>query len=209
MSTYGFTHEFHFFKKNTTDGRRGCFDSHIELFKYAKERNMEYICINEDNLIHTETSIPPNFIDNITKVIKEKIWNIIILGGWYIPFTMCEPTTYSTLYKTTSLHGTSCYIIHKRLYKRILRSYEKHVHEHIDYYLMNEARNKAYISIPFIFRRNNIIPTTNTYLVNTIVNLYYYVNCSTFMTKVWESYAKYYTYILFIIIVLLCIYFIR
>jgi GR25 family glycosyltransferase involved in LPS biosynthesis len=210
MSTYGFTYEFHFFEKNTADRRRGCFDSHIELFKYAKERNMEYICINEDNIIHTDTSIPPHFQENITKLINEKRWNIIILGGIYHPFTMCQPTEYSIFYKTKSLHSTCCYIIHKRLYKRVLRSYEKHLDEHIDYYLMNEAQNEAYISMPFIFRRNNIIPTTvgfgNTNLFNSIVDLYYYVNCSSFMINVWESYAKYYTYILFIIIVLLCIY---
>ena len=75
---------------------------------------------------------------------------------------------------------------------------------------MKEAKKKAFIINPFLFRRNNIIPTTNTYFINSVVDMYYYINCSNIMTKGWQYFSKNSVFIVlcFVVIILFIILFI-
>lgn len=183
--TYGLLYKLVHFKKNPKSGKLGCFLSHIKLFKYAEKHDMDYIGIAEDNGINMYDTLPSSLSTDIKSLIPNTDWEIIILGGWFIPFTTYQNTTYPTLYKTTSIHGTTCYIIHRRLYRSILVNYKKHLHEHIDAYLANKSKC-TYIASPLLFRRNNLLPTTNTYFSNTIVNYFYYINCSRTAILAWE-----------------------
>jgi len=201
LEYYNFPYTFHTFEKHPTSGKKGCFLSHIEMYKYARDNNLEYICIAEDNIIETKVNlkrIKTELID-----ILQKKWNIIILGGWFVPFTVCKSTSYKYIYNTTSLHGTSCYIIHKKFYSYILKHYKKYQEYHIDYYLMQEAKLKAFIVNPFLFRRNNIIPTTNTYLINSVVDMYHYINCSNIMTKGWQYFSKHSVFLVLCLVIII------
>lgn len=204
---YGLSTTFIHFKKHPTNGKLGCFLSHIKLFKYAQKHDMEYICISEDNLTNNFTRLK-SIDKNIEKFITtHSSWNILIIGGIYHPLVTVEPTIYNSIYKTNSIHGLCCYIIHKRFYTKILKQYTSHIDEHIDAYLMRKAQPRAYILSPLLFLRNNIIPTSNTYFSNSIVNGYYYIVCSKSAHNMMQYYAT--NHIVFwsigIIIILLCI----
>ena len=205
FESLGIPFEFHMFEKHPSNGKLGCFLSHIKLYEYALSNKMEYICIAEDNITQTENDIVKQSKELISFINDKKKWKIIILGGWFVPFTTCSPTVYETLYKTNSIHGTTCYIIHKRLYDNILKIYKKHINEHIDYFIMSESFNKAYIVNPFMFRRNNTIPTTNSYFLNSVVDMYHYINCSSRMTRGWSFFSKYYKFVIYLCILILLI----
>ena len=189
FNKYNLSSIFFYFEKHKTNGKLGCFLSHINILKYAKKHDMEYICITEDNLIYNHHTIK-TISKHITQFITtNSTWNILILGGWYIPFSTVENTIYPSIYKTRSIHGTSCYIIHKRFYTKIIEDYKNHTDEHIDAYLMRTAQPQAYIVYPLLFRRNNFIPTTNSYFSNEIVNGYYYIAFSKKVHKWIEYFA--------------------
>lgn len=193
---YNLHTKLHHFDKHPTNGRLGCFLSHIQLFKYAKKHCMEYICITEDNLTFVSHRISKYLLNHLYQFIESNsTWNIIILGGWYIPLTLVDKTSYKSIYNTKSIHGTSCYIIHKRLYTNILKCYKNFTDEHIDKYIMEMAYPESYILYPLLFRRNNIIPTSNTYFSNSIVNGYYYILCSKSTHKFMEYYATHYFHV--------------
>lgn len=209
FDTFAISHEFHHFEKNKRDGKLGCFESHIKMLEYARDKQLDYICIAEDNIMVVNKKINRLVHLELNELIETSKWNIIICGGWFIPFTMCTSTSFQYIYKTTSIHGTSCYIIHKRFYKKILESYHKHMNEHIDYFYMSKAKKHAYILNPFLFRRNNRLATTNSYLINSVVDMYQYINCSDRAIRGWSFYSKHYKLILylilFIILLLFCI----
>lgn len=209
LSNYGLTSKIFNFPKHPTNGKLGCFLSHIELYKYARDINLEYIIICEDSINHTMDHIPKKIERELSILLNKPNWNIIFLGAWFIPFTRFTKTSYSSIYKTSSIHGTSCYIIHKRLYMSILNDFQNHQDKHIDRHLVNRGGDEIYIVYPVIFTRSNIIPTTNNYFSNSIVNIYYYINCSKTLCNFWQYYAvHYYTIwieLLFIIIVILII----
>ena len=120
---YGFKYKWVQSKKHHTNGKLGCFKSHLKLFKYAKKNNLEYIAIGEDNLINMNETLPLNVANDIKILLPTNEWSIVLLGGWFVPFSTYGPNR-STLYRTSSIHGTSCYIIHKRLYLSILNNYK-------------------------------------------------------------------------------------
>ena len=182
----------------------GCFQSHVHLYKFAHQHDMEYIGIAEDNSIHMHDTLPASVVLNVNQLLPTQDWDLILLGGWFIPFSRYTHTSYPSLYKTTSIHGTSCYIIHKRLYTKILATYEHHLDKHIDAYLMNQSAS-CYMVSPLLFRRNNTIPTSNTYFSNAIVNAFYYINCSRTATLMWEFYSIHSLTILTIALLILLI----
>ena len=203
---YNLKNIFHHIPKHPTDGRLGCFLSHIKLFKYAEKHGMEYIFISEDNL-SINNNINKLELDDFMR--NSSSWAIIILGGWLIPFVTFTTTSYTSIFKTSSIHGTSAYVIHKRLYKPILKHYKKHQTEHIDSYIMKCAKSHAYIVSPLIFYRNNTIPTTNSYYIpNKIIDYYYYINCSKHARTFFEYYSIHYESILLLVILIIFMFFI-
>lgn len=201
---YGFNYKWVQSEKHPTNGKLGCFKSHLKLFQYAKKNHMEYIAIAEDNLIHIHETLPLNVVNDIQLLLPTDEWSLILLGGWFVPFSNYGSHR-GTLYKTSSIHGTSCYIIHQRLYLSILKNYKAHLDEHIDAYLMS-ASPCSYIVSPLLFRRNNTTPTSNTYFSNTIVNWFYYINCSQSATLWWEFYSVHSLNIQIIVLILILLF---
>lgn len=203
---FNLKNKFHYFPKHPSNGRLGCFLSHIKLFRYAEKKGMDYIFISEDNL---SINNKINFIELEDFMLKSSSWNIIILGGWLIPFVTFTNTSYTSIFKTSSIHGTSAYVIHKRLYLPILNQYKKYLSKHIDAYLMEFAQPHAYILSPLVFYRNNNIPTTNSYFIpNDLVNYYYYFTCSKMVRSCFEYYSVHYESIFLLIILIICMFFI-
>ena len=205
---YGLKPRFIHFPRNLANGKLGCFMSHIEMFKYAHSRNMDFICISEDNIISNGKKIPTEIDDELKQFIKkEPKWNMIILGGFFHPSYLVTSTSYSSIYQTSYVHGTSCYIIHKRLYKRMIRYYSSYKDFHIDWVLSFLSKGHSYIVHPLFFYRNGELPTTNRYFSNTIVNYYYYLFYNKPVQYALEKYSIFYIYIWLCISIVLFFYY--
>jgi GR25 family glycosyltransferase involved in LPS biosynthesis len=166
LESYGLTFEFHTFPKHPTNGRHGCYQSHIKMYEYARQHNMDWIAIAEDNIVCAQESIPTTLDRDIKKVLKQNEWEIILFGGWVKPFIRYKKTEYPTLFETHDTHGTSFYFIHKRLYKKMLKHYSFR-EDHIDN-ILNQVANTPLVS-QFLFYRDYQIQTSNTYFSNSFL----------------------------------------
>lgn len=214
LKSYDFSYQIHLIPRHPTNGRLGCFLSHIKLYRYANKHNLDYICIAEDNICSSNLLKEYNKIKNdIENVIKQP-WEVIYLGGWITsPFIFYQATSFSTLYETHTTHGTSFYMIHRNLYQKILSSYKRHIQpnniEHIDV-VINLLAKKPYVSVPLLFYRDYQIKSTNLYFSNPtynelLSNFHYYYrhpNIIYFLQK-WAIYGKLIIFILCILLVLI------
>lgn len=65
------------------DGRIGCTLSHLHLLKYAKQNNLPYIVIVEDDILFTQ---PTTFINSLTQFLNSNTnYDVILLAGNVIP----------------------------------------------------------------------------------------------------------------------------
>lgn len=165
LENYGMTFEFHTFPKHPTNGRHGCYESHIKMYEYALQHSMDWIAIAEDNIVCAQESIPISLKSDIKKVLKQDEWEIILFGGWVKPFIRYKKTD-SSLFETHDTHGTSFYFIHKRLYKKMLKHYTFR-EDHIDN-ILNQISKRPLVS-HFLFYRDYQIQTSNTYFTNSFL----------------------------------------
>jgi len=174
LDCYSIPFTFHEYKRNKTNGKLGCFMSHIELYRYARYHKKEYIWIAEDNITNAyEYTTNTIWNDIQTFIKKERQWYILFIGGWFQHVVSYEKTDYPRICKTNSLHGLSCYMIHERFYNLVLDQYEAHTTNDIDCYLQSLSTNRAYILYPILFYRDCSIVSTNTQNVpNTYINLW-------------------------------------
>ena len=119
----------------------GCTISHIECIRLAKERNLEYVLILEDDV---------EFISNVTDVLnnswkslQELDWNILYLGG-----LIRDSGSYvnKNLISVLKVNTTHTYIVHNRFYDTILNLDENIP---IDYsYRALSYKHKMYMTAP-------------------------------------------------------------
>ena len=169
-SFYGWNYTFHEFPRNKQDGRQGCFDSHVSLWKYADEHQMDYIWIGEDNMTSSGAKLTSSYQSEIDHFLKGKKWNVLYMGGWFPPLCNYKDTSYFHINQTNHMHGTSMYIIHKRLYKRLLTLLPDNKHQASDSYITSHSKQHSYILYPLLIYRNNKLATTNKYSFNWIQN---------------------------------------
>lgn len=149
-------YKIHRFHKHKI-GWKGCINSHIKLMEYADQNNMDYIFICEDNIAKGSGN-PLLDYSPLIRFIKQQSWDIIFLGGYILRFwDYCRPTLYTNIYETrNNNHGTIAYVIHRRLYRKILKM---KVNVHYDIFLYNF---KCYVYSPFLFyHANNIVSSIN------------------------------------------------
>jgi len=208
LETYGLNFEFHTFQKHPTNGRHGCYQSHIKLYEYADEHNMDWIAIAEDNIVCAQESIPTSLQEDIKKVLKKNKWEIILFGGWVKPFIRYQKTEYSSFFETHDAHGTSFYFISKRFYKKMVKEYYFR-DDHIDN-ILNQVAKRPLVST-FLFYRDYQIQTNNAYFSNSFLQTglsyfhYYYrrpciMNLLQHFAKNWEI-----VYLCFIIAIIFII----
>ncbi len=141
---------------------KGCFNSHMFLYKEIIKNDLEYAIIVEDNIC-----ISPKYDINNYKQLEQIIeqkndWDVIIIGGFITPISKCTATEYSRLFRTKNVHGTSSYIISKRGCIKALEYYEKtNKIKHIDIYL---STLNQYIYNPLVFHHRIIPSTINSHL---------------------------------------------
>lgn len=143
---------------------KGCLNSHISLYREAKNNNLDYIIVVEDNICLSPKYDINEYIDLENIIKKKKNWDVIIIGGFITPLSSCTSTEYLKLFKSGYVHGTSAYIISKRGYTKALNDYDKlKINKPIDIYL---SSLNQYIYNPLIFHHRIIPSTINSYLDN-------------------------------------------
>lgn len=103
------------------DGRIGCSMSHLSLLKKAKEDNLEYIVIVEDDAHFTNKT----FINNIVaKVIQEKIkFDVFLLAGNIREKPL--PTSHENIFKIQKCCTTTAYIVSSHYYDKLIANIEE------------------------------------------------------------------------------------
>ena len=88
--------------------------------KYARDKNLEYIIIFEDDIKFTNVSL---FKQQFTKFINSNInWDVIILSSNnYKPFTKIS----DFCIKVKNSQSTLGYIVHKKYYDILIKNYSQ------------------------------------------------------------------------------------
>ena len=91
----------------------GCINSHFEIISKAKEKNIPYVIILEDDAKFLKS------LNNIPTPPKD--WDMLYLGG-YIKERFSE---YNSNWDCVSSWCTHAYIIHSRIYDKVLNNFEQ------------------------------------------------------------------------------------
>jgi GR25 family glycosyltransferase involved in LPS biosynthesis len=210
LETYNLSYKLHEIPRHPTNGRLGCFLSHITLYRYAQKHNMDYICIAEDNICSSHNIEHYHSIQKDLQLVQQTSWEIIYLGGWItVVFGKYYSTPYTTLYETHNPHGLSFYLIHKRLYQPILSCYKKYSQPnditHIDT-VINVLAKKSYVAVPLLFYRDYQLKTTNLYtsypLVNNALSVLHYYCRQPYIINFLQKCAIYWKFFIFSISIL-------
>lgn len=210
IKTYNLSYKLHEIPRHPTNGRLGCFLSHIKLYRYAKKHNMDYICIAEDNICSSNNIEHYQNIQNDLQLVQKTSWEIIYLGGWITNmFGQYYSTPYSTLYDTHDTHGLSFYMIHKQLYQKMLLYYKNYIKpndiQHIDY-VINLLAKKPYVSVPLLFYRDYQLKTNNLYsscvLFNNVLSFVHYYYRQPYFINFLQKCAVYWKFFMFSICIL-------
>lgn len=150
LSKMGLNYQVHEFEKHSVPWK-GCISSHISLYKYAQKNDMDYIYICEDNISQGSGNPETDYGPLQEFLAINTSWNIVFLGGYILrPWDYCEKTIYKNIYETrNNNHGTVAYVIHRRLYEKVIDIYEKKgINVHFDIFLYNF---KCFLYRPFLF----------------------------------------------------------
>lgn len=188
-NTYNISYKFHSFQRNLKDGVLGCLSSHIALWNYANDNNMDYIWISEDNITNSNSTIPNTILNELNQFLKEDDWKVIYLGGWFLPICSYSPTKFNHIFQTNNIHGASSYIIHRRLYKTLLELLNNNMNRESDTHIYENSINQSYIIYPLLFYRNNKLKSTTSsfFLTNTLNSIFHNPN----FLKYHESLIRY------------------
>jgi len=122
-----------------TRGALGCKMSHYYIVKKAKELNLDYVIILEDDFLFTEHAneiLKHNIFDNI-----DSNWDFIFLGGRLSGKNIQKINKIVT--KTQSVITTIGYILNKKTYDSVLKNLIKYNYE-IDSIYSNLSNKNYY-----------------------------------------------------------------
>lgn len=139
------------------NGRIGCSMSHLKCLKMAKERNMEYVLIIEDDILFL---LPDTFIKNINKFFyTNKYWDVLLLAGNNLPpFRNHDKVSIQVSHCQT----TTGYIVKKHYFDTLISNIKESIlflmkaPEHHFYY----AIDKHWITLQKQHRWMLLIPLT-------------------------------------------------
>ena len=143
----------------TKDGRVGCSMSHLKLLKMAKEKNLDYIVIVEDDIQFMRKTWYNDKIENI----MDTDFDVFLLAGNLRP--PIYETKYDSIFKVSKSFTTTGYIVKKHYYDKLidnineglqllLKNLEKCLLLPINIYALDvywmklQERNKWYIIMP-------------------------------------------------------------
>ena len=100
------------------DGRLGCSMSHLRVLMIAKERNLDYVVILEDDIQFKN----PVFLNkHIKKAIVRDFDVLLIAGNIRPPIT---PTDNPNLFRVQKSYTTTGYIVKNHYYDKIIDNYK-------------------------------------------------------------------------------------
>jgi glycosyl transferase, family 25 len=112
-------------------GAIGCSMSHIKCLELAKERNLPFAFICEDDITFLEPDVLINGLDQFSKEMDD--WDVLVIGGINV-----RPTTKVTDYciRVKCCQTTTGYIVRKHYYDTLLKNFQESVSQ------LSEAEDK-------------------------------------------------------------------
>lgn len=162
-------HSYRFFEAITTEETfaRSCGMSHITLIKQAKENNLPYVIIAEDDLKFTDTNSYNKFLELINKASQTDC--DILLSGVYVNKKIIGENKEIQVIK--KYNGCHLYCIFEKAYDRCLEFEQTPIDEHIDnFYCKNLV---SYVCYPFVAVQQDNIYSDN---VKQIVDYSWMIN---------------------------------
>jgi GR25 family glycosyltransferase involved in LPS biosynthesis len=162
-------------KDKYTIGALGCKMSHYYVIKKAKENNLDYVIILEDDIIFNQNYLDnkKDIDDNILKLINEQHqWDVIYIGGNCLrgkykqnrnkySFRSYEEEEIDKLsvinkycIKVDAVNTTLGYIVNKSMFDQLLNKIPNSGLEIDTFYNQNLLNNKVYKINPEIFYQN-------------------------------------------------------
>jgi GR25 family glycosyltransferase involved in LPS biosynthesis len=143
---------------HNVNGRIGCSLSHLKCVQMAKEQNLEFVLIIEDDISFL---LPDEFVKNVNKFLSNSnnIWDVLLLAGNVLPpFTTNDEVSI----KITHCQTTTGYIVKRHYYdtlisnikegvEKLMKNPEHHYFFAIDKYWINlQKKHRWMLLIPLI-----------------------------------------------------------
>lgn len=132
--------------KKVTLGQRSCLMSHLKLYKYAKENNLENILIFEDDSIFNDDVDVVDILNKSLKELQEKEWDMFFLGC--LPLSKLKKSG-DYLYEVFHLATSHSYVVNKRCYDLLLDfPFDKEMNIDMQFSNLSGIENKIKIYTP-------------------------------------------------------------
>jgi GR25 family glycosyltransferase involved in LPS biosynthesis len=140
------------------NGRIGCSLSHLKCIQMAKEQNMEFVLILEDDVSFL---LPDDFVENVNKFLSnpQNKWDVLLLAGNNLPpFTTNDEVSI----RVTHCQTTTGYIVRKHYYDtlisnikegvaKLMKNPEHHYYFAIDkYWIHLQKQHRWMLLVPLI-----------------------------------------------------------
>jgi GR25 family glycosyltransferase involved in LPS biosynthesis len=101
-------------------GSIGCHISHLEVLKSARDRNIPYVTIFEDDILFLE---PKETLEKLDRIVNSDIeWDVILLGGNnYPPYQKIN----EDCIKVNNCQTTTAYIVKQSYYDTLINHWQK------------------------------------------------------------------------------------
>jgi len=147
--------------KNNKSSEKGKIQSHLAIIKTAKEKNISYVCIIEDDI-----KVLNNEILNKKKVMDvPEDWDILYLGGYTL-----EILKYDIKWSKARVAASFAYIIKDTTYDFIIKYLEKYGKSITDFNIdLLHRRYNAYIQMdPTFCQRDDYSDVQNMYVKHSL-----------------------------------------
>uniref|UniRef100_A0A6C0I403 Glycosyl transferase family 25 domain-containing protein n=1 Tax=viral metagenome TaxID=1070528 RepID=A0A6C0I403_9ZZZZ len=143
---------------HNVNGRIGCSLSHLKCIQMAKEQNMEFVLILEDDVSFL---LPDDFVENVNKFLSnpKNKWDVLLLAGNNLPpFTTNDEVSI----RVTHCQTTTGYIVRKHYYDtlisnikegvaKLMKNPEHHYYFAIDkYWIHLQKQHRWMLLVPLI-----------------------------------------------------------
>jgi GR25 family glycosyltransferase involved in LPS biosynthesis len=143
---------------HNVNGRIGCSLSHLKCIQMAKEQNMEFVLILEDDVLFL---LPDDFVENVNKFLSnpQNKWDVLLLAGNNLPpFTTNDEVSI----RVNHCQTTTGYIVRKHYYDtlisnikegvaKLMKNPEHHYYFAIDkYWIHLQKQHRWMLLVPLI-----------------------------------------------------------
>ena len=140
------------------NGRIGCSLSHLKCIQMAKEQNMEFVLILEDDVSFL---LPDDFVENVNKFLSnlKNKWDVLLLAGNNLPpFTTNDEVSI----RVSHCQTTTGYIVRQHYYDtlianikegvaKLMKTPEHHYYFAIDkYWISLQKKHRWMLLVPLI-----------------------------------------------------------